>query len=228
MDFSKDENASLIESLFLEGNFSEEEITKRQWQIIEAAVKVFSEKGFGQSRTSEIAKEAEVAEGTIFRYYKTKQDLLMGLVLPIIVKFFRPLVIKSAEAIIKNEKDKPIDEVIKDLFIDRLALIEKNFPLIKTVFVEAMYHPELLETIQRDIAPKVIPFISAFVEGNIEKENFRDDIDPSVITRTMISMLMGYIALTGMFPEFFPKKEGKEEDIKNMVDILLNGILSKK
>lgn len=228
MDFSKDENASLIESLFLEGNFSEEEITKRQWQIIEAAVKVFSEKGFGQSRTSEIAKEAEVAEGTIFRYYKTKQDLLMGLVLPIIVKFFRPLVIKSAESIIKNEKDKPIDEVIKDLFIDRLALIEKNFPLIKTVFVEAMYHPELLETIQRDIAPKVIPFISAFVEGNIEKENFRDDIDPSVITRTFISMLMGYIALTGMFPEFFPKKEGKEEDMKNMVDILLNGILSKE
>ncbi|KGK86438.1 TetR/AcrR family transcriptional regulator [Clostridium sp. HMP27] len=228
MDFSKDENASLIESLFLEGNFSEEEITKRQWQIIEAAVKVFSEKGFGQSRTSEIAKEAEVAEGTIFRYYKTKQDLLMGLVIPIIVKFFRPLVIKSAETIIKNEKDKPIDEVIKDLFIDRLALIEKNFPLIKTVFVEAMYHPELLETIQRDIAPKVIPFISAFVEANIEKGNFRDDIDPSVITRTMISMLMGYISLTGMFPEFFPKKEGKEEDIKNMVDILLNGILSKK
>ncbi|MBE6066240.1 MAG: TetR/AcrR family transcriptional regulator [Clostridium lundense] len=228
MDFSKDENASLIESLFLEGNFSEEEITKRQWQIIEAAVKVFSEKGFGQSRTSEIAKEADVAEGTIFRYYKTKQDLLMGLILPIIVKFFRPLVIKSAEAIIKNEKDKPLEEVIKDLFIDRLALIEKNFPLIKTVFVEAMYHPELLETIQRDIAPKVIPFISAFVEGNIEKENFRDDIDSNVITRTFISMLMGYIALTGMFPEFFPKKEGKEEDIKNMVDILLNGISSRE
>lgn len=228
MDFSKDENASLIESLFLEGNFSEEEITKRQWQIIEAAVKVFSEKGFGQSRTSEIAKEAEVAEGTIFRYYKTKQDLLMGLVLPIIVKFFRPLVIKSAEAIIKNEKDKPIDEVIKDLFIDRLALIEKNFPLIKTVFVEAMYHSELLQTIQKDISPKVIPFINAFVEGNIEKGNFRDDIDSNVITRTFISMLMGYIALTGMFPEFFPKKEGKEEDMENMVDILLNGILSKK
>lgn len=228
MDFSKDENSSLIESLFLEGNFSEEEITKRQWQIIEAAVKVFSEKGFGQSRTSEIAKEADVAEGTIFRYYKTKQDLLMGLILPIIVKFFRPLVIKSAEAIIKNEKHKSLDEVIKDLFIDRLTLIEKNFPLIKTVFVEAMYHPELLETIQRDISPKVIPFINAFVEGNIEKGNFRDDIDSNVITRTMISMLMGYIALTGMFPEFFVKKEDKEEDMKNIVDILLNGISSRE
>ncbi|WP_446715397.1 helix-turn-helix domain-containing protein [Caloramator sp. Dgby_cultured_2] len=36
-------------------------------------MKVFSEKGFEGSRTSEIAKEANVAEGTIFKYFKTKR-----------------------------------------------------------------------------------------------------------------------------------------------------------
>jgi len=53
--------------LFDEGQ-SEEEMSKRQWDILDAATKIFAEKGYAGSRTSDIAKEANVAEGTIFRY----------------------------------------------------------------------------------------------------------------------------------------------------------------
>lgn len=43
-------------------------LTNTQKKIIDAAIKVFSEKGFEGATTSEIAQEAGVAEGTIFRY----------------------------------------------------------------------------------------------------------------------------------------------------------------
>jgi len=45
--------------------------------ILEAAVKVFAEQGFSQSTISKIAREAGVADGTIYLYFKNKDDILV-------------------------------------------------------------------------------------------------------------------------------------------------------
>ena len=50
---------------------------ERQMRILEA-VDMFGEKGYASTSTSEIAKRAGVAEGTIFRYYKTKRFITSG------------------------------------------------------------------------------------------------------------------------------------------------------
>ena len=48
-------------------------------QIIEAAVRVFARKGYYNSRVSDIAREAGIAAGTIYLYFKTKDDILVTL-----------------------------------------------------------------------------------------------------------------------------------------------------
>ena len=48
-------------------------------RIIDAAVEVFAEKGFWNARVSEIAEEAHVADGTIYLYFKSKDDILISL-----------------------------------------------------------------------------------------------------------------------------------------------------
>lgn len=55
---------------------SKEEKRKR---IVEAATKIFAEKGYDGATISEIAKEAEVADGTIYEYYKSKEDLIVNI-----------------------------------------------------------------------------------------------------------------------------------------------------
>ncbi|NMM63198.1 TetR/AcrR family transcriptional regulator [Clostridium sp. P21] len=222
MNLNDDEINNSVEKLLNSDQNLEDSITKRQWQILEAALKIFSEKGFQGSRTSEIAKEAEVAEGTIFRYYKTKKDLLMGLLVPLIIKFFKPLIIKSAQTIMENKENKPINEVMEELLLDRLNLINSNFSLIKTIFMEAAYEPELLKTIQKNFGPVVIPFINNFVEQNIDKGNFKEK-DSLFITRTIMSLLLGYLVLTNVFPDSF-SNENDEEEIKKIVDIFLHGV----
>lgn len=201
---------------------SEEEITERQWQIIDAAVKIFSEKSFEGSRTSEIAKEANVAEGTIFRYYKTKKDLLMGLLIPMVTKFFRPLMVLSVEKIMKNKENRPIEEIISKIFMDRLNLVEKNLPLVKTIMFEAAYHPELLEPIKKEIVPKIVSIIEEFIVENIDNENLRD-LNPRIIARAMLSSLMGYVILTNAFPDTFAS-QGAEIEMRTLANILMNGI----
>lgn len=52
--------------------------TKRE-AILEAAIKLFSEKGFKSSSTAEISALTGVAEGTVFYHFKTKEDLLLNI-----------------------------------------------------------------------------------------------------------------------------------------------------
>jgi TetR/AcrR family transcriptional regulator, fatty acid metabolism regulator protein len=51
----------------------------RRYQILEAATRVFAEKGYHRATTKDIAREAEIAEGTIYLYFKNKSDLLIAL-----------------------------------------------------------------------------------------------------------------------------------------------------
>lgn len=219
---SSEMDKEAFERYLFDETLPEEEITKRQWQIIDAAVKIFSKNGFEGSRTSDIAREAEVAEGTIFRYYKTKKDLLIGLLLPLMIKFFRPLIFMPVEKIIKNKDNKPIEEVMTDVFYDRLKLAKKNMPLIKTVMIESTYHQELLEPIQKSIAPKLIPLIDESIKDLIEDGTLRD-LEPRLVTRTLMSLLIGYEVLTNILPDIFGGNDEKEE-MKKISNIILNGI----
>ncbi|MBC8063079.1 MAG: TetR/AcrR family transcriptional regulator [Clostridiaceae bacterium] len=197
-------------------------MSKRQWDILDAATKIFAEKGYEGSRTSDIAKEANIAEGTIFRYFKTKKDLLIGLLMPLMIKFFKPLMFNSIEKIMNNEKNEPINVVLKNIMIDRMALVRKNKPLVKTIMIESIYHPELLEPLQKEIAPKLIPIIDKFFAENIELGNLRE-LDPRLITRSVMSLIAGFSVLNSLFPEVFTT-EGDEKEMEKIVDILINGI----
>lgn len=219
MDEKKDALEGILENI----NNLEEDITERQLKILEAAILIFAEKGFEGSRTSDIAKEADVAEGTIFRYYKTKKDLLLGLMFPLVTKFFKPLILRSVEQVVKNQADKPTKEVLVAVFLDRVKLVRKNMPLIKTVVVESLYHPELLSPIQEKFMPEIVSFIDSIVNKNIKEGNFRE-VDPRLITRTSMSLLAGYIILTTLYPDIFPT-ENDETEIEKIVDVLLNGVI---
>jgi TetR/AcrR family transcriptional regulator, fatty acid metabolism regulator protein len=63
---------------------------KRQL-IIDAAIEVFSRNGFQNSTISEIAQKADVAEGTIYQYFKSKEDLFFSIPIEKTKEFYNEL-----------------------------------------------------------------------------------------------------------------------------------------
>ncbi len=61
--------------------------TAKKQSILEGAIEVFSKCGFRDSSISEIAKRADVAEGTIYRYYKNKEDLFFSIPIQKTIEF---------------------------------------------------------------------------------------------------------------------------------------------
>lgn len=75
----------------LEELFDQEgQMTEKQKKILQAAIEIFAEKGYAATSTSEIAKKAGVAEGTIFRHYSSKEKLLLAIVAPTLAKIIAP------------------------------------------------------------------------------------------------------------------------------------------
>ena len=65
--------------------------TARKQSILQAAIEVFSNGSFKDSSISEIAKRANVAEGTIYQYYKNKEDLFFSIPIQKTIEFTEEL-----------------------------------------------------------------------------------------------------------------------------------------
>ena len=72
--------------------------------ILQAATKIFSERGFWNTPTSLISKKAGVADGTLFLYFKTKDTLINALYLEIKMELAEVLMAQFSDK--KNNKEK--------------------------------------------------------------------------------------------------------------------------
>lgn len=201
----------------------EKEMTEKQRQILAASVKLFSTKGFHASTTAEIAKEAGVAEGTIFRHYKSKKDILIAVVAPLLIKFATPFIVKDIRKILNEQEQKSFAQVITLLLKNRLALIDANLKHFQIIIQEAFFHEELREALLQSVVKEARSLATQFITARIESGELRD-LPPDVIVRTFISMMFGMVYFKYVVDPDQYRSMSEDEQIEMAVDILLNGV----
>src|SRR5439155_17116 len=70
---------SFMKGIFVKDSIQEQLIAARRNQILDAATKVFAEKGFHPTTIKDIAREAGIADGTIYNYFENKTALMLGI-----------------------------------------------------------------------------------------------------------------------------------------------------
>lgn len=195
------------------------QMTEKQKRIMEAAQKIFSEKGFHAGSTSEIAREAKVAEGTIFRHYKNKKELLLSLVFPALIKMAAPRILKDARTLLAR-KEAPIEEVLEGLIKNRLKVVEENWPRLKIALIESQYHPEIKAALKKYLVSEARSAAEAFISGRVASGEIKD-LNVRTMTRAVFSIVSGYIISRQIFEE---EEINEDDEIAVIVDILLNGL----
>jgi len=141
----------------------EREKERRRQQIIIAAKRVFSEHGFNHSTMEDIAKEAELSPGTLYLYFKNKDELYASLSLRIL----QYLIIRIEHV---NSSTKHIDKKVEAL-IDAMFDVYDFDPLV----IINMFHLQSSETL-KNLSPELLSEIedlsrkSLGLIGNIFKE----------------------------------------------------------
>ncbi|MFD1772557.1 TetR/AcrR family transcriptional regulator [Paenibacillus rhizophilus] len=198
----------------------EEKMTPKQVAILQAAVDVFAEKGYAGAATSEIAQKAGVAEGTIFRYYKTKKDLLLSIVGPTMSRLLAPFVMRNFGNLLDGSFDS-YEDFLRSLIRNRLEFARKNFKILQILIQEIPFHPKLREQFMEDIMSKVFERVTAQVDHFKQKGEIIDVPAPTVI-RFTASSIIGYI-MTRLLLQ--PDKDwNDEEEIGLLIRFIMHGI----
>jgi AcrR family transcriptional regulator len=193
------------------------ETSSTQKKIINAAIKVFSEKGFEGATTSEIAQEAGVAEGTIFRHFGTKKGILHGILVSAVTSFQKPQFMVSLAEVIEKGDAHSLIHMIKE----QLEAIEKQLPLLKMLFYEAQFHTEVQEIIMEKIARPILDLLSQSIGKQKDMQKFRC-LDTNLMAVSLISSLWGYVVWRQIAPE--QETIDEEEALTQLMDIWLKGV----
>lgn len=194
--------------------------TDKHAKILEAAIEIFSEKGFAATSTSEIAQKAGVAEGTIFRHYKTKKDLLLSIAGPIATKLVAPFLMRDFAKLLDLPYNQA-DEFFRAIARDRIVFARKNAKLIKILFHEVPFQPELMEQVKSLLTNIVVTRVEKIVI-HFQEQGQIIEAPPWRVIRTAVSMFIGMILFHVFLVPEFPFDE--EEEIDRTLDILMHGI----
>lgn len=214
-----------IQSIYELSVESNDQLTEKQKQILAAAIDMFSKKGYASTSTSEIAKKAGVAEGTIFRHYKTKKDLLLSIVAPVMSRVVAPFLIRDVNKVM-HKNYETVEEFIRAFLLNRKTFIEKNLPMLKILLQEIPFHDDLREHFIKNVAGKPFEKIKEVIAYYQEKGQIRDDFPPATIMRLAGSSIAGYLLTRFVLaPE---ENWDNEAEIDRTVEYIMRGISPNK
>jgi AcrR family transcriptional regulator len=173
-----------------------EEYPDKEIRIINAAINTFAEKGFEATRTKEIAERAGIAEGTIFRYFPTKTNILERMVL-LLIRVMLPKISKPIDQILEDYHDAPVEGIFHAILLDRIQMIHQNERFIKSVLPELIHRAPLLHQFRASILPMIEQYVSKVISYGKARGELADSLDP----HTAMLQLIGFILTFSMFGE---------------------------
>ena len=155
---------------------------ERRTRILNAAVRVFAARGFHHSRVSDVAREAEVADGTIYLYFKNKDDLLISLFeerMEGIVDTFKNAVrgLESPRARLRR-------------FIElHLEMVADQPELAEVLTVELRQSAKFMREYKAPKFSEYLDILREIIRDGQQRGEFRREVDPALTRRIIFGAL---------------------------------------
>ncbi|AGY60273.1 TetR/AcrR family transcriptional regulator [Gloeobacter kilaueensis] len=199
----------------------EEAIPDNRRKILDASQHLFAQQGFGNTPTSQIAKKAGIAEGTIFRYFPTKKDILVELVTSGWVSILTDLLTELSQMASYTH--------IEDVLRNRMRDMHQNMDMMKVCFFEAQFHPDLRDRIHGEVIERMIDVAEDFFQTAMDRGVYRR-MNPKVIAR----VFLGMFTIAGFSQQTMGNGKGPglsqilemDEMVRGISDIFLHGVVA--
>ena len=195
---------------------------RRRQQIIVAAKRVFSKKGLSKTTMEDIANESELSPGTLYLYFKNKEELYASLSLRIL----QFLSIRVAQVIQDSGEDpsEKLDRLIEAMYdvyaFDPMVIINM-FHLQSSETLKNL-SPELLTEI-KTLSKKALGHIAGIFEEGIEQGVFIDR-HPTALADIFWSLFSGVILWEASKNIINPEKDYLKSTLAVAFDVFCRGI----
>ena len=151
-------------------------------QIIDAAVRVFARNGYYNSRVSDVAKEAGIASGTIYLYFKTKDEILVTLFREKMTQF-----VASVRKAIAAEPDAVAK--LRRLIALHFQILEEHPELAEVVQVELRQGQKFFRGASANEVTGYFDLISSVLEEGVAAGLFRQDLPIKTVRKALFGAM---------------------------------------
>lgn len=188
----------------------------RRTQILEAAVQVFAEKGFHRSTIKDVAKAAGVADGTIYNYFKNKDDLLVAMVAQL------GEMLQFSNQVKQFVGDFTPEQILGTILHNRFTLLERNRTQFQAIMPQIINDPGLRRHFYETLGEPTLAILEQVWQAQLDQGHIRQ-IDPQILVRLFLGIFFGVAILEIIGDSVIA--DDKERLANTIQDLLLNGIL---
>jgi AcrR family transcriptional regulator len=194
-----------------------EKLTQRK-EMLSAALDLFSEKGYHNVSMQEIAEKAEFAVGTLYKFFRSKEDLYRALLMEMAETFHDALTIAIEEPDLEIGKLRNYVKVKGELF-------RSNVPVIRLYYAEtegASFDIKAgLDSRIRERYGDFLKKLASVFESGMKRKRFRRIADPHALAVALGSITSAFLILWLEDPERHPYPE----DPDAILNILFKGLV---
>ena len=180
--------------IMAEVSIQEQLMQLRRNQILDAAVSVIAERGFERTTIKQIAKQAGVADGTIYNYFKNKAAIMTAIVARMTQQERRDLDFAQAA-------EMDFASFLGTYIPQRFQEMEAEMPALKVVMAETLNNAEFRDRLNAEIYQPLFMLAEQYVQQLIERESMPTD-DAALLTRLIASPVFGLLMLRLMGDEY--------------------------
>ena len=162
-------------------------VRARREQIVEAATRVFAQKGFRRATTREVAREAGISEGTIYNYFEDKDALLMA-----ILERLNETERRAED--FEEGRATDFEGFLRDYLSRRMSLIWENREVFRVVLSEMLVNADLRERYLRRVVDPTMRIAEENFRSRMEQGEVRET-DVPLAVRSAAGALLGVLVL---------------------------------
>jgi TetR/AcrR family transcriptional regulator len=194
--------------------------TAKEASIVDAATRIFGEKGYEGARTADIAAAAGVTERTLFRYFPSKEKLYRRVMFPALLVAAVPRALTDAGELFGTDADSLADWHRRVLRL-RVAAARQAAPQFRLLISSLMTEESLRRKVIQIWKGNVLEPLLATVRRFQDRGELRADLAPEKLARAIISLNLGYIFAAALLA---PEAGWNDEaEIAATVELLLRG-----
>lgn len=191
----------------------------RREQIIDAAMRVFAQKGFARATNRDIAHEAGITSGLIYYYFKSKEDLLKAA-----LEERSPVQVMTQ--ISPDMLEQP-PEIFLPILAARVLNIVENpqfVGMIRVLLPEVLHGSTEIAPLIAGFLQRVIAFLNAYLQNQLVRGTVRADLAVEMTTQIIVSSIMGMVLRRQVMHDPSILRYTHEEMIRALMDIVMQGI----